>query len=75
MDKSTFVIVLNPDDSTYTDTLTSSKEIKSRGAKIIGISDKNNDVYDYWVKIHPLIQKVQYFLKLLQCNCYSILQP
>jgi glucosamine--fructose-6-phosphate aminotransferase (isomerizing) len=51
MDESTFVIVLNPDDSTYTDTLTSSKEIKSRGAKIIGISDKNNDVYDYWIKI------------------------
>ena len=51
MDESTFVIVLNPDDSTYVDTFTSSKEIKSRGAKIIGISDKNNDVYDYWIKI------------------------
>jgi glutamine---fructose-6-phosphate transaminase (isomerizing) len=51
MDDSTFVIVLNPDDSTYVDTFTSSKEIKSRGAKIIGISDKNNNVYDYWIKI------------------------
>ena len=53
MDDSTFVIVLNPDDSTYVDTITSSKEIKSRGAKIIGISDKNSDVYDYWIEIPP----------------------
>jgi glucosamine--fructose-6-phosphate aminotransferase (isomerizing) len=74
MGESTFVIVLNPDDPTYVDTLTSSKEIKSRGVKIIGISDKNNNVYDYWVKIHPLMEWNQYFLKLLQCNYYSILQ-
>jgi len=50
MDKSTFVIMLNPNDSTYVETLTSAKEIKSREAIIIGISDKNNPVYDYWIK-------------------------
>ena len=44
-------VVTKSDDSTYIDTLTSSKEIKSRGAKIIGISAKNNDVYDHWIKI------------------------
>ncbi|MDH3677492.1 MAG: glutamine--fructose-6-phosphate transaminase (isomerizing) [Nitrosopumilus sp.] len=51
MDASVFVIIINPDDSTYQDTLTSTREIKARGAKIIGISDKNTDSYDYWIKI------------------------
>jgi glucosamine--fructose-6-phosphate aminotransferase (isomerizing) len=40
MDDSVFVIIINPEDSTYQDTLTSAREIKARGAKIIGISDK-----------------------------------
>ncbi|MBI5860286.1 MAG: glutamine--fructose-6-phosphate transaminase (isomerizing) [Nitrosarchaeum sp.] len=51
MDSSVFVIIINPDDSTYLDTLTSAREIKARGAKIIGISDKKSDVYDYWIEI------------------------
>ena len=51
MDSNVFVIIINPEDSTYQDTLTSAREIKARGAKIIGISDKNSDAYDFWVKI------------------------
>ena len=51
MDSSVFVIILNPNDSTYNDTLTSAREIKARGAKIIGISDIESDVYDYWISI------------------------
>ena len=51
MDTNVFVIIINPEDSTYQDTLTSAREIKARGAKIIGISDKNSDAYDFWVKI------------------------
>ena len=59
MDNNVFVIILNPNDSTYQDTLTSAREIKARGAKIIGVSDKPSDVYDYWVKI-PEITKAMY---------------
>ena len=59
MDSNVFVIIINPDDSTYTDTITSANEIKSRGAKIIGISDKNSDVYDYWIQI-PKIDESMY---------------
>ncbi|KAG2475131.1 MAG: glutamine-fructose-6-phosphate transaminase [Nitrosopumilales archaeon] len=59
MDSNVFVIIINPDDSTYTDTTTSANEIKSRGAKIIGISDKNSDVYDYWIQI-PKIDESMY---------------
>lgn len=59
MDSSVYVIIINPDDFTYTDTLTSAREIKARGAKIIGISDKPSDVYDYWIQI-PKIDEVFY---------------
>ena len=31
--------------------MNSANEIKARGAKIIGISDKKSDVYDYWIEI------------------------
>ena len=51
MDSNVFVIVVNPNDSTYSDMLTSAREIKARGAKIIGISDVPSEVYDFWVEI------------------------
>ena len=51
IDSNVFVIIINPHDSTYTDTITSMMEIKARGAKIVGISDVENDSYDYWIKI------------------------
>ncbi len=59
MDSNVFVIIINPNDSTYSDTLTSAREIKARGAKIIGVSDIESDVYDYWVEI-PKIDEVLY---------------
>ncbi|MFQ6025267.1 MAG: glutamine--fructose-6-phosphate transaminase (isomerizing) [Nitrosopumilaceae archaeon] len=59
MDSNAYVIIINPDDSTYGDTLTSASEIKARGAKIIGISDKPSDVYDYWIEI-PSINEAMY---------------
>ncbi|MCV0393181.1 MAG: glutamine--fructose-6-phosphate transaminase (isomerizing) [Nitrosopumilus sp.] len=51
MDSNVFVVIINPNDSTYADTLTSAREIKARNAKIIGISDIESDVYDYWIEI------------------------
>ena len=57
MDSNVFVIIINPNDSTYSDTLTSAREIKARGAKIIGVSDIESDVYDYWIEI-PKIDEV-----------------
>ena len=59
MDSNVYVIIINPNDSTYNDTLNSANEIKARGAKIIGISDKESDIYDYWVKI-PTIDESLY---------------
>ena len=59
MDSDVFVIIMNPNDSTYSDTITSAREIKVRGAKIIGVSDIESDVYDYWIEI-PKIDQVLY---------------
>ena len=59
MDSNVFVIIINPNDSTYSDTLTSAREIKARGAKIIGVSDIESDIYDYWVEM-PKIDQVLY---------------
>jgi glucosamine--fructose-6-phosphate aminotransferase (isomerizing) len=59
MDPSVYVIIINPNDFTYSDTLTSAREIKARGAKIIGISDKPSDVYDHWIEI-PTVDEAFY---------------
>jgi len=59
MDSNVFVIIINPNDSTYQETLNSANEIKARGAKIIGISDKKSDVYDFWIEI-PSIDDALY---------------
>ncbi len=39
--------------------MTSAREIKARGAKIIGISNKSSDVYDHWIEI-PTIDETMY---------------
>ena len=59
MDSNVYVIIINPSDSTYSDTINSANEIKARGAKIIGISDKESDIYDYWIEI-PTIDEILY---------------
>ena len=59
MDDKVYVVILNPNDSTYSDTLTSAREIKARGAKIIGVSDVKSDVYDHWIEM-PKISEVLY---------------
>ena len=59
MDSNVYVLIINPNDSTYDDTMTSAREIKARGAKIIGISDKSSDIYDHWIEI-PTIDEAMY---------------
>jgi len=59
MDSNVYVIIINPNDSTYSDAMNSANEIKARGAKIIGISDKESDIYDYWIEI-PTIDEILY---------------
>lgn len=65
IDTNSIVIVLNPNDSTYGDTLSNIHTIKSRGAKIVGISNKKDALYDYQITIptineslYPLIEVI-----------------
>ena len=59
IDSNVFVIIINLNDSTYSDTLTSVRKIKACGAKIIGVSDIESDVYDFWIEI-PKLDEVLY---------------
>ncbi len=51
IEKNTPVIVFNPEDETYEDTLSSAHEVKARGAYVIGVSSKNNPVFDVFIPI------------------------
>src|SRR5918999_4503234 len=77
MDKNAVVFVLNPDDRTYGDMLSSAHQVKARGAKVIGISNVPNDIYDAMIEIpkidndllYPLVeiiplQLISYYLAL-----------
>ena len=71
MDESTYVIVINPKDgpTTYADNISNASEIKSRGAKIIGVSNEPDQIYDYWISLptvpsifYPLIETIPFQL-------------
>ncbi len=49
--KGTPVIIYNPTDETYGDTLSSAYEVKARGAYVIGVSSKKNPVYDEFIEV------------------------
>lgn len=51
IEKDTPVIVYNPNDETYEDTLSSAHEVKARGAYVIGVAHKPNDVYDVHIPV------------------------
>ena len=51
IDTNSLVIILNPYDSTYVDTLSNANVIKSRGAKLIGITNRQDPIYDYCISI------------------------
>ena len=50
--------MINPQEMTYDDMVISIHEIKSRGAKIIGVSNTYNKLYDYWIKIPNVRDKI-----------------
>lgn len=51
IEKGTPVIIYNPEDETYQDTLSSANEVKARGAYVIGISSRPSDVYDEYIEV------------------------
>jgi glutamine---fructose-6-phosphate transaminase (isomerizing) len=59
IEKGTPVIGLCPDDYTYQETVSNLYEVKARNGLVIGISDKNNAVFDYWLPI-PRVKDIYY---------------
>jgi len=50
IEKGTPCIVMAPNDETYDDIISNAQEIKARGARIIGIGPKNNQVFDRFLQ-------------------------
>lgn len=59
IESGTPVVAICPNDHTYSETLSNATEAKSRGAFIIGVSDRESDVYDFWIKI-PQVDELWY---------------
>jgi glucosamine--fructose-6-phosphate aminotransferase (isomerizing) len=79
IEKGTPLILLNPKDDTYTDTLSNGMEVKARGGTVIGISSTPNRVYDYFIKIpnvredyYPIVEAIP--LQLLAYHTARMLQ-
>lgn len=51
IEKGTPVILFNPQDETYEDTLSGAHEVKARGAHVIGVSSKRASVYDEFIHV------------------------
>lgn len=47
----TVCMVFAPLDETYEDTMTAAREMKARGGCIIGVSPRNNDVFDEYIPV------------------------
>lgn len=73
MDANSFVIIINPNDETYNDTLTSAREIKARGAKVIGISDKPSDAYDFWIDIPSIAESMFPLIEIIPIQSFVLL--
>ena len=61
IEEGTPVLVICPGDYTYKETLGNAIEAKSRGAKIIAVSDVDNEIYDHWIrlpKVHELLYPI-----------------
>ncbi len=56
IEKDTPCLVIAPNDNTYTDQISAAHEMKARGGYIIGISPKNNPVFDQFLKVPDLKQ-------------------
>lgn len=59
IEQGTPVVVICPADHTYDETFSNAIEAKSRGAYIIAVSDRENELYDYWIKI-PRVDEIMY---------------
>jgi glucosamine--fructose-6-phosphate aminotransferase (isomerizing) len=60
IDRNSYVLVINPNDTSSEDNIACAYEIKARGATIIVISDRPNNVYDIFIKIPSVKNTILY---------------
>jgi len=71
LDSDACVIVLSPSDSTGVDAIASAHQAKARGAKIIGVSDRPNEIYDYWIEL-PKVNSILFpFVEIIPLQLLS----
>ena len=51
IEKGSPCIVFAPNDETYDEMISSAMEVKARGGYIIGVSNKNNEIFDYFLDV------------------------
>ena len=55
IEKGTPVVLLNPTGSAHADSLSNAEELRARGADVIGVSDRRDQVYKHFVSL-PKVQ-------------------
>ncbi len=82
IERGTPVIVVNPTDATYRQTISNAMETKARGAYVIGVSDAPNEVYDALLKIpstdalfYPLLSVIPLQLLAYETSLVRNLDP
>lgn len=79
IEKGTPCLVIAPLDETKGAILAGAMEVKARGGFIIGLSDKDNEIFDYFIKVPAagfgsilpnvaIVQTLSYYLTLLRKN-------
>ncbi|MDP2717271.1 MAG: glutamine--fructose-6-phosphate transaminase (isomerizing), partial [Candidatus Micrarchaeota archaeon] len=59
VEKGTPVVLINPHDYTFPQTLSNGMETQARGAFLLGVSDQNNAAYDAWLEL-PKVDSLFY---------------
>jgi glucosamine--fructose-6-phosphate aminotransferase (isomerizing) len=59
VEKGTPVVAICPNDYTFDETLSNVAETKARGAFVIGLSDREEQIFDEWIKI-PRVEEIFY---------------
>ncbi len=59
IEKGVPLILINPLDESYQDTISNGMEVKARGGMLIGVSSEPNAIYDYFIRI-PKVDSEHY---------------
>lgn len=76
IEKGTPVFCLIADDDEKADMLSAAAEVKARGARVIGVSAEENQLFDTWIRVptHPLFAAISSFLPAQLLTYYLALK-